>query len=74
MKLIAAVIASALGQYDPNNVQYNHHNGCLFPTPDDKAMISNDPNAQFTLSTGSQADGAYSEGSEVRYSESSIFY
>jgi len=65
MKLIAAVVASALGQYDPNNVQYNHHNGCLFPTPDDKAMISNDPNAQFTLSSGSLVGGAYAEGSEL---------
>ena len=65
MKLIATLAVTALGQYDPNNVEFNHHNGCLFPTPDDKAMISNDLFAQFSLASGANNNGAYEEDSQV---------
>jgi len=65
MKLIATLAVSALGQYDPNNVEYNHHGGCLFPTPDNKAMVTNDPYAQFSLASGSVESGAYAAGSQL---------
>lgn len=65
MKLIATLAVTALGQYDPNNVEFNHHNGCLFPTSEDKAMISNDPFAQFSLASGANNNGAYEEGSQL---------
>jgi len=68
MKLIATLAVSALGQYDPNNVEYNHHGGCLFPTPDNKAMVTNDPYAQFSLASGSVESGAYAAGSQVMLS------
>lgn len=62
MKLISTLAVSAFAAYDPENIDYNHHNGCLFPEVAEKALISNDPYAQFTLASGSADNGVYSEG------------
>ena len=65
MKLISTLAVSAFAAYDPENIDYNHHNGCLFPEVAEKALISNDPYAQFTLASGSADNGVYSEGALV---------